>query len=119
MRGPTLRTRSWALTLLLVCVGALYDMPPAPSGSAGDVSVVLQGATTSLALPAPSVTSAVESTSGSSPDKQRRHLGAPESAPLGPTGRTIHRPGAVAPPSPSGGALLGLPFAPANAPPKS
>jgi hypothetical protein len=118
MRGPTLRTRSRTLALVLVCVGALsYDMPPAPTGSAGEVAVVLQVATTSLALPAPSWTAAVENTSGSSPDKERRHLKAPDSARTGPTGRAIHRPAAVAPPSSSGSALLGLPFAPANAPP--
>ena len=118
MRGPTLRTRSRALALLLACAGALsYGMSPIPFGSAGEASVVLQVATTSLALPAPSWTAAVESTSGSSPDKERRHLGAPGSAPFAPTARTIHPPGAVAPPSPSGSALLGLLFAPANAPP--
>jgi hypothetical protein len=98
--------------------GSLIRHAADPHGSAGEVSVVLQVATTSLALPAPSWTAAVESTSGSSPDKERRHLSAPDSAPLGLTGRAIHRPDAVAPPSPSGSALLGLPFAPANAPPR-
>lgn len=118
MRGPKLRTRSLALVLLLVCAGALsYEMPPIPSGSAGGASLVVQVGTTTAAMPAPTWTVAVDRGSGFSPGPFRalRRIGSPETFGAPVDARPPAAP--VEPPHISGTALLGLLFAPANAPP--
>jgi len=118
MRGPKTRNRSLALVLLLVCAGARsYEMPPIPSGSTGGASLVVQVDTTTAAMPAPTWTVAVDCGNGFSPGPSRPFPRAGSSDTF--DGSVDPRPPTVpaAPPRTSGTALLGLLFAPANAPP--
>jgi hypothetical protein len=119
MRGPKIRTRFLALVLLLVCTGALsYETPPVPSGSAGGASLVVQVATTTAAIPASTWSVAVERGGGFSPGTLRPFQRAGWSNTFDPPIDARPPTAPVAPPHISGSALLGLFFAPANAPPQ-
>jgi hypothetical protein len=116
MREPSIGTRSMALVLLLVCTGVLsFELPPIPNRSAGEASLAIQAGPTTAALPATSWTAPIEG-GGSSHEPVRSRAAERASYVQGTPGQ-VDRPRPIAPPRSTGIALLGLPFAPANAPP--
>jgi hypothetical protein len=120
MRGPAGRTRSMALALFLMCVGAVrHEAPPIPVASEGAASLVLAESPLASALPASAWTVALDRATGTPPKLGRRRV--QPSAPVLPVVAVTRGPVLAASTStpPSGASLLGLPTAPANAPPGS
>lgn len=127
MRGSVPRTRWMALTLLLACLGAaIREAPPIQVEAEGKtsfgVSLVLYDAPASSAHPGSSTWgglsgSAIDGTSGAPPRLARR----PAIPPREPSSGLLLRPNAtphrIDLRQGGGASLLGLPTAPANAPP--
>lgn len=120
MREAVKRARWMALTLSIICVGALsYPAPSAHIGPDAGPSFVLQDGSTAVVVPTSSWTTTLHAGDKSSPPRVRRS-----------GGRSVRRPSLAAdrvrgPSAPelvpvrSSASLLGLNAAPANAPPRA
>lgn len=121
MREAVKRARWMALTLAAVCVGALsYQASPTPEGPEGQDALVLPEAMLASALPAPawSVTT-VPGVGEPRADRAGRRIALHRARLQPPVARVGEPAASGAPPRTSGGALLGLPATPANAPPRA
>lgn len=118
MREAVKRARWLALTLFIVCVGALsYPAPSAHSGPDVGPSFALQDGSTAVVVPTSSWTATLFAGDASSPPRARRSGGrasprvtSPAHGVRGPSTPEIE-------PERSSASLLGLHAAPANAPP--
>lgn len=118
MREAVKRARWMALTLFIVCVGALsYPAPSAHSGPDVGPSFVLQDGSTAVVVPTSSWTATLYAGDTSSSPRARRSGGRTAPWPAWPA-HTVRGPSVPErEPVRSSASLLGLHAAPANAPP--
>lgn len=122
MRGLGARIRWMALTLVLVCVGALsFQAPPVTRDHGGDDGLVRAGVATASALPAPSWLLGIEVGDDLAGPRTRRTPGTRPTALAPLDGQVVTGPSDPGEPQRrAAGSLLGLFFGPpANAPPAS
>lgn len=118
MREAVKRARWMALTLVMVCVGALsYPAPSAHSGPDVGPSFALQDGGTAVVVPTSSWTVILSAGDASSPPRVRRSGGRAAPRPTSPAHGVRGPSTPEAEPVRSSGSLLGLDAAPANAPP--
>jgi hypothetical protein len=121
MREAVMRARWMALTLVTVSVGALsYQASPNPQGPDGQDALVLPEAIFASALPAPAWSvNSVPGVGEPRVDRAGRRIALRQAKLYLPVARLAETAAPDVPPRTSGGALLGLPATPANAPPRA